>query len=144
MFISCSWVCGLALVLSYVQDHSMCLLFVGPRPRSLPHPLLPTLTSLSGTSGSHGEWQGLKSQGSPCRHSEAPWMWHHSHMGACVLSHLSHDWLSVAPVDCSPPGFCIHGIVQARILEWVAVPSSRGSSRPRDQTHVSYVSCTGR
>ena len=38
------------------------------------------------------------------------------------------------PKDCSPPGFSVHGISQARILEWVAVPSSMGSSRPRDQT----------
>ena len=32
------------------------------------------------------------------------------------------------PIDCSPPGSSIHGILQARILEWVAMPSSRGSS----------------
>ena len=37
----------------------------------------------------------------------------------------------------------LHGILQARILEWVAMPSSRGSSWPRDRTHVSYVSCIG-
>ena len=36
------------------------------------------------------------------------------------------------------------GILQARILEWVAMPSSRGSSRPRDPTFVSYISCIGR
>ena len=36
------------------------------------------------------------------------------------------------PVDCSPPGSSVHGILQARILEWVAMPSSRRSSRPRD------------
>ena len=36
------------------------------------------------------------------------------------------------PMDCSPPGSSVHGILQARILEWVAMPSSRGSSRPRD------------
>ena len=47
------------------------------------------------------------------------------------------------PVDCNPPGSSVHGIRQARILEWVAVPSSRGSSRPRDQTHISSVSCLG-
>ena len=35
-------------------------------------------------------------------------------------------------VDCSPPGSSVHGILQARILEWVAIPFSRGSSRPRD------------
>ena len=45
------------------------------------------------------------------------------------------------PVDCSPPGSSVHGILQAIILEWVAMPSSRGSSCPRDQTHVSRVSC---
>ena len=38
---------------------------------------------------------------------------------------------------CSPPGFSIHAISQARILEWVAISVSRGSSPPRDQTHVS-------
>ena len=37
-----------------------------------------------------------------------------------------------APVDCSPPGSSVNGILQARILEWVAIPFSRGSSRPRD------------
>ena len=47
-------------------------------------------------------------------------------------------------MDCSPPGSSVHGILQARILEWVAMPSSRGSSRPRDQTHISYISCIGR
>ena len=44
------------------------------------------------------------------------------------------------PMDCSLPGSSVHGILQARILEWVAVPSSMGSSQPRDQTHVSGVS----
>ena len=48
------------------------------------------------------------------------------------------------PMDWSPPGSSVHGILQARILEWVAMPSSRESSQPRDQTHVSYVSCIGR
>ena len=45
------------------------------------------------------------------------------------------------PVDCSPPGSSDHEILQAWILEWVAVPSSWRSSRPRDQTCVSCVSC---
>ena len=48
------------------------------------------------------------------------------------------------PTDGSPPGSSVHGILQARIREGVAVPSSRGSSRPRDGTHDSGVSCTGR
>ena len=38
------------------------------------------------------------------------------------------------PMGCSPPGSSVHGILQARILEWVSMPSSRGSSQPRDQT----------
>ena len=42
-------------------------------------------------------------------------------------------------MDCSPPGFSVHGIFQARILEWVAMPSSTGSSRPRDWTRVSSI-----
>ena len=45
------------------------------------------------------------------------------------------------PKDCSPPGSSVHGIFQARILEWVAISSSRGSSQPRDWT---CVSCTNR
>ena len=48
------------------------------------------------------------------------------------------------PMDCGLPGFSVHGILQARILEWVAMPLSRGSSLPRDQTCVSYVSYIGR
>ena len=43
------------------------------------------------------------------------------------------------PVDCSPPGSSVHGILQARILEWVAISFSRGSSWPRDQTQVSRI-----
>ena len=47
-------------------------------------------------------------------------------------------------MDCSPASSSVHGILQARILEWVAIPFSRGSSQPRDQTRVSYVSYIGR
>ena len=43
------------------------------------------------------------------------------------------------PMDYSPPGFSVHGILQARILEWVAIPFSRGSSLCRDQTQVSCI-----
>ena len=43
------------------------------------------------------------------------------------------------PIDCSPPGSSVHGILQARILECVAMPSSRESSQPRDQTRVSWL-----
>ena len=44
------------------------------------------------------------------------------------------------PVDCSPPGSSIHGVLQARVLEWVAIAFSRGSSRPGEnkQNHIKY------
>ena len=48
------------------------------------------------------------------------------------------------PMDCSPPGSSVCGIPQARILEWVAVSSSRASSWPRDWTWVSSIFCIGR
>ena len=42
-------------------------------------------------------------------------------------------------MDCSPPGSSLHGILQARRLEWVTIPFSRRSSQPRDQTQVSHI-----
>ena len=43
------------------------------------------------------------------------------------------------PVYCSPPGFSVYGILQARILEWIAIPFSRRYSQPRDWTQVSRI-----
>ena len=43
------------------------------------------------------------------------------------------------PLDCSLPGSSLHGILQARVLEWVAISFSRGSSRPRNRTQVSHI-----
>ena len=65
----------------------------------------------------------------------------HKRSCACVQSHVRP---SATPMDSSPPGSRVHGILQARMLEWIAMPSCRGSSRPRDWTHISYVSCIGR
>ena len=48
------------------------------------------------------------------------------------------------PMDYNPPASSVHGILLARILEWVAMPSPRGSFGPRDLTYVSYISCIGR
>ena len=59
------------------------------------------------------------------------WLW----LSRSVVSY------SVRPMDCSPPGSSVHGILQARIPQWVTISFSRGSSWPRDRTHVS---CTGR
>ena len=55
----------------------------------------------------------------------------------CVCAQLTVGY----SMDCSPPGFAVHGILQVRILEWVVISYSRGSSRPRDWTHIS---CIGR
>ena len=43
------------------------------------------------------------------------------------------------PMDCSPPGSSVHGIFQARVMEWAVISFSRGSSRPRGQTRVSSI-----
>ena len=56
----------------------------------------------------------------------------------CVLAVQSSPTLC-DPMDCSPPGSSVYGILQARILEWVAIPFSRGSSQPRDLTQVSAL-----
>ena len=48
------------------------------------------------------------------------------------------------PMDCSLPGYSVHRSFQARIQEWVAISSSRGSSQPMDRTYSSCVSCVGR
>ena len=56
-----------------------------------------------------------------------------------MLSHFSHVWLFVTPWSIIHQAPLSMGILQVRILEWVAMPSSRGSSQPRDQTSVSYI-----
>ena len=63
---------------------------------------------------------------------------------ACLRAQsLSHSQLTDS-MDCRLPGSSVHGILQARILEWVVISFSRGSSWPRDWTHVSCISCIGR
>ena len=53
----------------------------------------------------------------------------------CVCVKVTQSFLTLCdPINCSPPGFSVHGILQARILEWVAMSSSKGSSQPRDRT----------
>ena len=68
----------------------------------------------------------------------------------CILEMCVHDKslqlcpTPCNPMDCSPPVYSVHEILQARILEWVAMSSSRRSSRSRDRTCISYISCFGR
>ena len=66
---------------------------------------------------------------------------HHIENESASRSVVSH---SLQPMDCSLPGSSVHGIYQARILEWVAISSSRGSSRPKDRTQVSCIFHIGR
>ena len=58
---------------------------------------------------------------------------------ACMLSHFSCVWRSVTLWTVAFQAPLVHGILQARILEWVALPPSRGSSQPRDWTPVSCI-----
>ena len=60
------------------------------------------------------------------------WKWEKKQMLVNQLCLTLGDFM-----DCSPPGSSVHGIFQAGILEWVAIPFSRGSFQPRDQTQVS-------
>ena len=61
--------------------------------------------------------------------------------GVCEVKSqlLSRVQLFVTSAGCSPPGSFVHGILQARILQWVAIPFSKESSQPRGQTHASYI-----
>ena len=64
---------------------------------------------------------------------------------ACVCAKLPQSYPTLCiPMGCSLPGSSVHGILQARILEWVAMPTFKGSSRPRDWNCISYISCIGR
>ena len=64
-------------------------------------------------------------------------------VGPCYLFYVCAQLCPTLcdPMDGSPPGSSVLGISQARILEWVAISFSRGSSRPRDQTYISCGSC---
>ena len=57
----------------------------------------------------------------------------------CRCAQLLNHARLCDPMDCSPPGSSAHGILQVRILEWVSIPLSRGSSRPRDRSWVSCI-----
>ena len=65
---------------------------------------------------------------------------HTSLKNACVCAKSLQSCPTLSdPMDCSPPGSSVHGILQARILEWAAISSSRGSSQPRDRTQVACM-----
>ena len=63
----------------------------------------------------------------------------------CVCAQLLQSCPTLCdPMDCNPSGSSVSGLLQATILERIAMPLSRGCFRPRDQTHVSYISYIGR
>ena len=78
-------------------------------------------------------------------------IYHAGLLNCLMVDHFWNAWvlaqlLHLCPTLCDPWTVAhqasLHGILQARLLEWVAMPSSRESSRPRDWTCISYVSCT--
>ena len=77
-------------------------------------------------------WKEKEAEGS-CYCHKTSWWWQE-----CVHAKSLRAWLC-DPMDRGPPGSSVHRILQARILEWVAIPFSRGSSCPRDWTHVSCI-----
>ena len=71
--------------------------------------------------------------------NSCPWsQWCHPTISFSVVPFFSHLRFYY-PLDYSPPGSSVHGIFQARILEWVAISFSRGTSRPRSRTWVSCI-----
>ena len=90
-------------------------------------------------------------RGSECDITISKWQqgWKIELLISCLIVNINASCYLVAqlclilydPMDCSSPGSSVHWVSQARILEWVAISFSMGSSRPRDWTHIS---CTGR
>ena len=64
--------------------------------------------------------------------------------GAAAAKSLQSCPTLCDPIDGRPPGSPVPGMLQPRILEWVAISFSRGSSQPRDRTWVSFISCADR
>ena len=77
----------------------------------------------------------------PFRFESVPWWLNLNNV--CMHPKLLQSFPTLwDPINCIPPGSSVPGIFQAWILEWLAIPFSRGSSKTRDWTHISYISCT--
>ena len=70
--------------------------------------------------------------------------WINSPVRSCVRAGTPGLSDSCDPTGRSPPGSSARGILQARIVKWIAIFFSKGSSRPKDRSHISYISCVGR
>ena len=103
------------------QEHRSGLPF--PSPGDLPDPGIK-----SGSPALQADASPLSHQGSQLR------------VSSVQSSSVAQSYLILCnPMDCSPPGSSVHGILQASIQEWVAISFSRGSSQPRDLTRVSCI-----
>ena len=136
---------GMALPLALCLDHLSVSAFPPPLPLLRSEDNHPSLAEAE-----------TESQGSETAHLELAWgrvsggprlVWLLRPLlkplgtSICVLSRVR----LCDPTGCSPPGSSVHGIFQTRILEWVAISSSRGSSQSRDRARIACVSCiTGR
>ena len=89
---------------------------------------------LSNCGAREDSWESLGQQGDETNPKEnQSWIF-------ILFCEVAQSCLTLCnPMDCSLPGFSVHGILQARILEWVTISFSRGSSRPRDWTRVSCI-----
>ena len=134
----CGGTCFIYLVLRITHLSCPGLYLTGCTPFFLGL-LLPTSACLGSTSGNHWlEIEGVrkgeaslflfpsKSESNSGDAASPAWLWY-----SIVLFAQSYPTLC-NPMDCSPPGSSVHGLLQARILEWVAISFSRGSSQPGD------------
>ena len=101
---------------------------LSPAKVNFERPEIPFCTSFVGLAMSFIELNPTRFSGQTC--SDRTTLIPQSHLTLCD------------PMGCSPPGSSVHGIFQARIPEWVAIASFRGSSRPRDGTCISCAPCT--
>ena len=115
--------------------HSQCLMLFLSRVNRLPFSSFPLSLPVCQTLSLHLDLPWTAHSGSPASHQLSSIS---MHVHAQLYLNLCYS------MDHSPQGSSVHGILQARILEWVAMSSSRGSSRPRDWTHIYRISCIGR
>ena len=124
-----------AIFFSKASQDPMPKLTWGPRPL----PWVCHLVSLASFVGS--SWVPFLLTWDPSESLSWPYLTHLSLPGCCCSLVTQSCPILCDLMDCSPPGSSAHGILWARILEWVAISCPRGSSQPRDRICVSCGSC---
>jgi len=125
---ACSWQ-------ALCPDQTLDWLLLAP----WPWPWCPSLSVLHGPIVATGLWSWFSQNAPPSLSDRFPFL-----SPSSVLSHFSHVLLFATPWTVAYHAPLSMGILQTRILEWVAMRSSRGSSWPRNRTSISYVFCVGR